>query len=360
MYDPLPIGRLTAGNRLVRSATFEFGADEGRLTDKIFSLYRDLAAGGAGLTITGMTAVSAGGSAGPIMMNSSYDGYVSDLRKIADMFHQHQSLLFVQLNHAGYKCFPGPGYDRLGVSPARIGELDFAEFSDGDLLKLKEDFAAAALKCREAGADGVQIHSSHGYLLNTFLSPLWNRRTDRYGGSKENRARLLLEIYRAVRSAVGPDYPLAAKIPFSDRTSPSVAPEDVLYACTQLASEGLDLIEISAGIDPMGGDTSFSPAENRIEGYFLDGAALIAQNVSVPVVSVGGYRTPDFIEKTLNETAVAAVSMCRPFVAEPALPNRWKTDRSRTECVSCNSCFRSQGIITCLRKGGPADQKAET
>ena len=157
----------------------------------------------------------------------------------------------------------------------------------------------------------MQIHGAHGYLINTFLSPSTNFRTDEYGGGIENRARLLFEIYDAVRQAVGKDYIVGVKFPFADLKEPAIRMEN--------------------------------------QAPFFKYASLAAEEVSVPVISVCGYRTPEAVEEALAKTKIAAVSFGRPLVREPDLPKRWKTDRGPAKCVSCNGCSRSfaDGILTC-------------
>ena len=350
MYDPFQIGNLTVKNRLVRSATFEFGADDGRITPRIIELYRELAAGGSGLLISGMQAVTSSARTSPVMVETTYDQYVDDMKQVANVIHQNGSLLFVQINHTGYKTAKIPGYDRIGVSELDVSEgFTYREATVDEIKKIVEEFGKAAKRCKEAGCDGVQIHAAHGYLISTFLSPYYNHRTDAYGGSIENRSRILFEVYDTIRNEVGNDYPVSVKLHFSDRVSPSITPDECVYVCKELEKRGIDMIEVSSGLSIAGnGESASSPLiKESQEGTFLAGAAQVANVVSVPIVSVCGYRTPDFIEKALNETPVTAVSLCRPLVREPSLPNRWKTDRTKASCISCNQCFKSSGIIAC-------------
>lgn len=350
MYDSFQIGSLAIANRLVASATFEFGADNGKVSQRIVDHYRELAAGGSGLIVSGMQTVLSSASSGSIMVDTTYDRYVDDMKKLVDAVHANGSRLFVQLNHSGYKTFKGEGYDRIGVSEKDVAEgCTFREATRDDIKRIVDAFGAAAGRVKAAGADGVQIHSGHGYLLNTFLSPYFNHRTDAYGGSIENRARILFEVYDAVRKAVGDEYPVSIKIPFSDGASPSITPDDCVFVCRELEKRGIDMIEVTSGFTMDGGASSFTPfvKDRTQEASFLAGAARVAEAVAVPVVSVCGYRTPDVIEKALDETAVTAVSLCRPIIREPNLPNRWKTDRSKATCVSCNKCFKSKGLIAC-------------
>ncbi|MDR1086270.1 MAG: NADH:flavin oxidoreductase [Deltaproteobacteria bacterium] len=351
MFDSFKIGRLTVKNRLVRSATFEFGADDGLITPRLLELYRDLAAGGSGLIITGHEGITASGRTGPSMVDTTHPQYVEKLSQIARAVHDEGSLIFVQINHGGYKTAKLDGYDRFGVSAAEVDGQPYREMTPEDIQKVTFDFAAAAKKVKEAGCDGVQIHASHGYLLCTFLSPYFNSRKDSYGGPIENRARILFDAYEAVRAAVGPDFPVGLKIHFSDRVDPTITPQDCVYAAEELTKRGLDMIEISSGITPDGGSSSFSPfvKDESKEAIFLPGAARIAQTVTqIPVISVGAYRTPSVIERSLFYAGISAVSLCRPLICEPNLPNRWRNDPAKAKCVSCNKCFTSKEIISCM------------
>lgn len=350
MYSSFKIKGLEIKNRLVASAVFEYGADNGRVTPKIEERYRRLAEGGSGLIITGMQAVSASGAVAPFMVNTEYADYVPDMRRIADTAHANGSRLIVQLQHCGSKTWSAEGYDHFAVCRTRISdEVTYHEATKAELLKVASDFARSAKLCKEAGADGVQIHAAHGYLLNSFLSPSTNHRTDEYGGAIENRARLLFEVYEAMRGEVGADYIIGVKLPFSDLNEASIQPEESVYICRELERLGIAFIEVSAGMLMDGSAASFTPIIRKGgEAPFL-GFAEQAAAVSVPVISVCGYRSPELVEKTLTETKIAAVSFGRPLVREPELPNRWKTDNSPAKCVSCNGCCRSfaDGIITC-------------
>jgi 2,4-dienoyl-CoA reductase-like NADH-dependent reductase (Old Yellow Enzyme family) len=350
MYGPFRIGNLTVKNRLVRSATFEFGANDGRIGPKITELYRSLAAGGCGLIVSGQFAVSAGGRIAPVMVDAGGEDFVSDLRALTGVVHDNGSLFFVQLSHGGYRVPGLPGYDQLAVSATTAADgRVLHEATAGEIGGIVAAFGRAARQCKEGGADGVQIHAAHGYLISTFLSPFFNRRTDDYGGPIGNRSRILMEAYDEVRRGVGPDYPVSVKINFGDGVSPSITAGECLQVCQRLDERGIDMIEISSGVSPDGSGTSFSPfAREKAEGHFLDGAAMVAKAVKAPVVSVCGYRTPAFIERTLATTPVAAVSLCRPLIREPDLPNRWKTDRGEAACLSCNKCFKpTAGIVAC-------------
>lgn len=351
MYTPFQLGNIQVSNRLVASAMFEYGAENGKITEKIKKRYLSLADGGAGLIITGMHAVSASGSVAPIMVNTEYDNYVSDMRDIANTVHEKGGKIIVQLQHCGEKTCIADGYDKFAVCEKKMSETCiYHEATKTELHKVAADFAKSALRCKEAGVDGVQIHGAHGYLINTFLSPSTNYRTDEYGGKIENRSRILFEVYDAIRQAVGNDFIIGVKFPFSDLNEKSIQPEESVFVCKELEKCGINFIEISSGMVMDNSFKSFTPVvRSNSQAPFLKYASQVANQVAIPVISVCGYRTTDVIEKALSETKISAVSFGRPLVREPNLVNRWRKDRSPAKCISCNRCCNSFGdkIITC-------------
>lgn len=361
MYSSFQIGKLTIPNRLAASAMFEYGAENGRISPKIVEHYETLAKGGAGLIITGMQGVRAKACNAPVMVHTEYETYVQDMQKLAAIVHKEGAKLFVQLQHCGAKTGKAEGYDRFSVSDVQMGDdCLYHEATKEELQKLVTDYARSAVRCRQAGADGVQIHAAHGFLLNSFLSPSTNKRTDDYGGKIENRARFVFEIYGAMREAAGKDFAIGIKFPFSDLKENSILPEESLYVCRELEKRGLDFIEVSAGMVLDGSSASFSPViRENTEATFLPFASLTAAEVSIPVISVCGYRSPAMVEKALAETKIAAVSFGRPLVREPDLPLRWKKDTSPAACISCNGCCKSfaDGIITCHAEKAEQNKK---
>ena len=360
MYTPFRLGNTQIANRLVASAMFEYGADNGKITEKIKKHYLALAGGGAGLIITGMHAVSGSGSIAPVMVNTEYNGYIRDMSDIVDAIHKRGGTVIVQLQHCGEKTCQADGYDKFAVCEKEVSEnCIYHEATKDELHKVAADFAAAALRCKEAGVDGVQIHGAHGYLINTFLSPSTNHRTDEYGGKIENRARILFEVYDAIRQAVGKEYIIGVKFPFSDLNENSIRPEESLFSCKELEKQGINFIEVSSGMVMDNSSASFTPViHNGNQAPFLRYASQLAEEVAIPVISVCGYRTPDMVEKALTETKISAVSFGRPLVREPNLPNRWKNDRSPARCISCNRCCNSfaDKIITCQVKKSQNDE----
>ena len=210
-------------------------------------------------------------------------------------------------------------------------------------------FAAAASRCKAAGADAVQIHSAHGYLLSEFLNPYFNKRADEYGGHISGRGRIVLEVYEAVRSAVGSDYPVWIKINCKDFTEPSITSDEFLWICKELDKRGIDAIEVSGGasVDTKSSSMQIIRKESD-EGSFVQEALQLADSVSASVVSVCGFRTPAIMENWLNKGGIEALSLCRPLISEPKLVSRWQNgDLRKARCISCNKCFSPQDGIAC-------------
>ena len=197
-------------------------------------------------------------------------------------------------------------------------------------------FVDAAVRAKEAGFDGVQIHAAHFFFLSRFISPAVNHRKDDYGGSTENRSRIHLEIMDGIRKGA-PDLHITIKINCSDFTFGGLGETECLAICKLLDQAGIDSIEVS------GNGTSVSGIKAHVnEGYFVSPAAKIAEVVSCPVIVVGGFRSLDTMEAVLNQTKIEMISLSRPLLREPDLPNKMRADPTTvSKCISCNRCYSS-------------------
>lgn len=348
IFEEVNVGGVKMRNRLVRSATFEMGLSDidGRMTERYEEFYAPLAEGGAGGLITGMMSVYEGGGLTPNATRIFDDSFVPSFKRLADVVHAAGSTIIVQVNHCGVKSMSMAGPSEVEVYP---GKPHSKAMTKEDIAAVTKAFGEAAARCKQAGADAVQLHGAHGYLLSQFLSPVYNKRTDEYGGPIENRARFLLEVYDEARRQVGPDYPLWVKINYADLEEPSITPEECIWVCQELERRGINAIEVSAGLGN-GRDSSPSRrvAGEAGEGYFADAARAVAAAVKVPVLSVGGFRTPAVIEAALQTDGIEAVSLCRPLIREPGLPNRWLSgDASKATCISCSKCFKPSERFGC-------------
>ncbi len=346
MFSPWHINKLIVPNRLVRSATWEGLAEEdGRASEQLHELYQTLAANKVGMIVTGLLAVSKRGKAAVRQMRIDDDRLLPYLARLVQEVHGKGAVIAAQLAHAGgqtmNKAIDGlaPLAPSAGVNLASKAQME--ELSLAQIEEIIADFVSAALRAQKAGFDAVQLHMAHAYLISQFLSPFTNQRTDRYGGSAENRRRFALEVTAAVRRALGPDYPLLIKINALDEAvANGLNFEESLMAIKELVKLGVDAVEISGGIG--GGDPEHSPSRKvksaEDEGYFLQYALEVKKAVNVPVISVGGWRSLAEVEKALSQ--VDAVALSRALICQPNLPQLWYRGESlRAQCTSCNRCF---------------------
>lgn len=357
LFEPVEINGVRLSNRILRSATWEGMCNqEGRPGVKLRDLYGVLARGGAGLIITGYTFVRPEGRQTPGKMGIYTDEFKGDFVRLADTVHEEGGLIAVQLVHAGGQTDTMMA-GRRPLAPSSIETKQFpekpVEISPDEIGEIVNAFGEAAFRVKDWGFDAVQLHGAHGYLINQFLSPLTNRRSDEYGGSIENRCRFLMEVYGKVREAVGKTFPVLIKINANDNLEGGLSEDDALHAAKALSGAGIDAIEVSAGTTVSG---ELSPSRVKIdrpekEAYNLDMARRIKESVTCPVIVVGGIRSWEVAESSVGQDGVDLVAMCRPFIREPALPLRWKEgDRRPAECISCNGCFRpgfKEGGIYC-------------
>ncbi len=351
LFERTRINGITLPNRLVRSATWErMASPDGSMTDRLFKVYEDLAKGGVGLIITGYAFVMKDEQPNPGMMGIYDDRFIEQYRSLTEMSHRHGSPIVLQIAYGGTQTKHRPE-ERTIWSPSGVPEMATGvagrEMTREDISTLVRAFGDAGRRAKEAGFDGVQIHGAHGYFLSQFLNPYHNRRTDEYGGPIENRSRIVMEVLEEIRRRVGEDFPVMIKINSRDYVENGATFEDCLYVCRELSRRGIDAIEISGGILAAGQKAYFArPGINtpEKEAYFAEDAARIAEEIDTPVILVGGLRSPEVMEKLLNETKIEYFALSRPFLTEPALVKRWESgDREKAECVSCNQCRTEEG-----------------
>ena len=358
LFEKATINGMTLNNRFVRSATWEGMCDkDGRPTPRLASCYKDLAAGGVGLIITGYAFVRPDGKQLPGKMGIHSDDFADEMRALARAVHDEGGRICMQLVHAGGQTTTKTA-GRRPLAPSSVKVEQFPEEPEAmtkeDINEIVAAFGEGARRAKMYGFDAVQLHAAHGYLINQFLSPLTNRRTDGYGGPVQNRCRFLLEVYRRVRSEVGPGFPVLVKLNGSDNLEGGLVLEDAVYASRLLDEEKIDAIEVSGGTSASGEKT---PVRIKIdapdrEAYNLSLAGEIKKAVRCPVMAVGGFRSLEVINKAITEDGIDYISMARPFIREPRLIKRWKEgDRSPARCISCNGCFKpglKEGGIYCV------------
>ena len=325
----LPNGT-TIKNRFFKSAMSEgMGTRDFQPKKNIATLYKRWAEGGTGLIITGNIMVDPKGTAEPGNIVFDKNSNMEILKNWANQGQQHGAKVMVQLNHPGKQAPKTIAKETVAPSAVPLGNGLNKLFSTpralttSEVEELVQKFVTSAKVAKEAGFSGVQIHAAHGYLISQFLSPHDNRRTDKYGGSLENRMRFLKEIYLGMREELGKDFTIGIKINSTDFKEDGLTEEDSLKTIIELANLGLDFVEISGGTyerPAMMGATSKST--NQI--FFAEYSKKLKQKIEIPVVVTGGIRSINAMNTLLNDNTTDFIGIARPLTIDPNIPNKIK------------------------------------
>jgi 2,4-dienoyl-CoA reductase-like NADH-dependent reductase (Old Yellow Enzyme family) len=356
LFEPMTIKNMELRNRFVRSATYDKFSDErGHVTDKRIKLFADLADGGVGLIITGLTYVHPSGQLAAFESSLATDDCIPGLKRLTAAVHDRGAKIAVQLYHTGRenaRFLKAKGQQALAPSFVPNDPYftqDYRQMTEEELWEIIEAFGDAAKRAREAEFDAIQVHAAHVYLLSQFLSPFTNRRQDAWGGTLIERLRLHREIYRNIREKAGEDYQMLVKIGVQDGFSDGLEFSEGEQAAQLLAQWGFDALEISHGL--RGKSYKESEFPNKInsierEAYFRPWCRKIRGLVDVPIMMVGGLRTFKLMEEVVKSGDADFISLSRPLIREPGIINEWKRgNRGRPACISCNQCLEA------LRKG---------
>jgi 2,4-dienoyl-CoA reductase-like NADH-dependent reductase (Old Yellow Enzyme family) len=346
LFDPGTLAGLRLKNRIVRSATFEKLADEdGFVTDALIRLYEDLAEGGSGLIITGHALVHPSGRTIRQMLCIHSDLYGEGLKRLTDAVHARGGIIAIQLNHGGRQCRPLVLGGAEPMAPSAVYDPATKAMpramTDTEIWAMVDAFADAAWRAQAAGFDAVQLHAAHGYLLSSFLSPHTNRRDDYWGGDEERRSHFPEEAVKAVRRAVGDEYPVLMKMNADDQIPGGILPEESGRQAARLVSSGLDAVEVSGGM--MESKTRIirpDILEPSQEAYYRYAGKAWKERLAVPIFLTGGMRTREVMEDVLEKGEADFFGMSRPLIREPNLPLVLQEGKGRAECVSCNKCTR--------------------
>lgn len=353
LFEPADFLGIKLKNRFVRSATAEnmAGADGG-VTDALLSLYTSLADGQIGLIITSAAFPKRDWFPAPVplLLYIDDDGFIPGLKTLVDTAHSRGSAIMMQM-------VPPAVVGSKAVGPSTLSEEvglpAVREMTVGEIESSVETFGEAGRRAREAGFDGVQLHICHGDTFSRFISPMFNRRDDRYGGSHENRARFIVESVQAIKSAAGEDYPVLVKMNISDFCTGGMTIDDSEAIAEIICNNGVSAVEPSGG-GPGSSYTAGGPVDKKLwhEGYFVDYAARIKQATGAPVIIVGGFRSFDQVEKVIADGKGDLIAMSRPFIREPGLIKRWMAGDTRpSDCTSCSGClarYRNYDPILCV------------
>lgn len=347
IFEPVELGPLAVGNRLIRSATWlGLAGPGGEVTERLLARYAELGAGGVGLVVTGYASVSPEGRHAPGMLGAHADALVPGLTQLAEAIHRGGAKACLQLVHAGGQTRSGWIEGSAPVAPSFLPHPQYPEvprqLSQEGIARIISDFGRAGARAREAGFDLVQLHAAHGFLINQFLSPATNHRTDRYGGTLRNRFWFLQQVVTSVQGLAGMDFPVLVKLSGADFVPEGFSIEEACHVAEWLQTQGVCLIEVSGGT-PASGDmgpsrSGVKPGEG--EAYFRDLASAVKRRVQCPVALVGGLRRVETLRDLLLEGVADFFSLSRPLIWEPDLPKRWASgDTVPARCISCNGCF---------------------
>jgi 2,4-dienoyl-CoA reductase (NADPH2) len=369
LMSPGRIADLELKNRILLAAMgSNFAEPDGTCGERIQAYYEERARGGAGLLIMETATVAwPAGSTMPNMVGFSEERFLPGLQELATRVHRHGAKIAAQLNHGGkvaqedvaagrpilVPSIPSRGSSDMFalLTPEEIANFVKAAGPDGkgpryhemtqaDIDEVVGQFAAAAGIARQAGFDGIEIHAGHGYVLSSFLSPAVNKRSDAYGGSRENRARMLCEVIAAVRSEVGPGFPILVRLDAKEfRVDGGIEPEDAVVTAQLAERAGADALDVSAyGNVAIGIAFTEAPLVHQ-PGGFLEFARAVKQAVSIPVIAVGRIEV-DAAERGLQAGDFDFVAMGRKLLADPELPNKLAAGKPETirPCIYCYVC----------------------
>ncbi len=339
IQEKLKVRNLTIRNRIVFPPFVTgYSNPDGTVGDRQIRFYTDIARGGAGMVIVGATAVAPEGSGWMGNTRIDSDNHIPGLKKLFDAVKREGSTVGIQLFHAGISSNTRRTGGLPLVAPSALACPDGSgvahELSLDEITSLEDAFVKASSRAFSAGADFVEIHCAHGYLINQFLSPLSNRRADDYGGSPENRARFALNIIENTRAALGKDMVVGVRIGGDEFTEGGYTIDYAKTFSQWMAEKGADYIHVSAGMTPQG-------IEQMYGGGFVRLAAEIREATKLPVICVGAIKTLEKAEEILAAGAADLVAVGRAMVADPELVKKsFRGDEKEVmECLDCWTCF---------------------
>ncbi|MGF1700850.1 NADH:flavin oxidoreductase/NADH oxidase family protein [Photobacterium makurazakiensis] len=316
----LPCGVIIK-NRLMKSAMSDSLADgEGNPTEAQIRLYERWAEGGIGLSVVGEVQVDPRFPEKPGNLVLDEKSNLKALRVLTSRASINNAHIWPQLGHAGGLAYQ-PLSQPKGPSALKVGEFQCSGMTEKEVAQLPDIYAKAAIIAKEAGFTGVQIHAGHGFLLSQFLSPLFNRRKDQYGGSIKARSQIVVEIIERVRCAVGCTFPIGIKMNTSDLLDGGLTQEDALKVVRILDQTSIDLIELSGGSYFPGAESSSDSASSG--PYFVNFAEKARHLTNIPLIVTGGFKTREQVVDTLHSGVVNLVGLGRALILRPELPNAW-------------------------------------
>ncbi|MEW6530459.1 MAG: NADH:flavin oxidoreductase [Thermodesulfobacteriota bacterium] len=384
LFTPFTIGPVKIKNRFVASACEDnLATEDGMLTDAIVRKYQRLAKGQVGLIISSHLSVHPLGRTRRYQLGIYSDSMILGLRNIVESVHKESGKIVFQLGHAGLSATR----EVIGRPPMGPSTEEFP-MGDDSIAEVITAFGLAAERAVEAGADGIQLHAAHGYLINEFLSPFFNHRDDAWGGSEENRFRLMNEIVTAVKKVLPKRMALLVKLNAHDHTKQEgITPGLAVNYAKRLANLEIDGLEVSCGTSSLSpwnmcrGDIPVSEILKNVpesrktkaeqflekmrenctfrEGYNVEAAGMMRPVMGgLPLFAVGGWRHLSAMEQAIVAGDTDLIPLCRPLIREPSLVKRFREGKTKSaSCTSCNRCLVAVGSdlpVRCYYRGLPA------
>jgi 2,4-dienoyl-CoA reductase-like NADH-dependent reductase (Old Yellow Enzyme family) len=356
VFSPLTVNNMALPNRIVfPPIATNLGDKDGFVTDELIRYLAARARGGTGLIIVENTAVNLEGRSLDREPRLDDDRYIEAFQRLADEIHKEGARVAIQLHHGGRST----SEKVTGCTPAAPSAVTCPVFKEKprcmtleDIHRTIEDFASAARRAQQAGADAVEIHGASGFLPAQFLSPYANKRTDSYGGSLENRLRFSVELLRTMRARVGPDYPIGYRFSGDEYIAGGLTLEDHKAIAPELVAAGADMLHVTAGVLENLEEVGIVPADKKHEGWHNHLAAGIKEVVSAWVITVGRITSLATAEDVLARGQADLVSIGRALIADPQLVNKSRHGRQQeiVKCKQCNGCIQSlynTGVIRC-------------
>jgi len=343
IFDPIRIGKLEAKNRIMFAPTMtSFANLDGSVSDKQVFFLRRIAEGGVGIIVKGHAYIDDIASKGYKRMQGCHRSGLG-LERIPKEVRKYDCVCILQLNHIGPKADPSltkgpprgpsPQVSYFLKKPVAVQMLSLEEIE-----KIVKDYGEAAARAEEAGFDGVEIHGAHNYLMSQFISPNYNLRNDKYGGSFEGRMRFALEVISGIKEHVTDDFIVGFRFNGAELTEGGLPPEEGLRIAEILEKAGVDYLSVSqtTTVKLAGFLTTYHPP-----GRFIYLPERVKERVSVPVVGVGGLHQPELIREVLKENKMDIVAICRGLIADPDIVRKIKEGRPEEQrlCIRCNLCL---------------------
>ena len=314
LFDQTQFKYLKLKNRVFKAAMVDCGSwENGKLGENLLKRYDELSKNEIGTIITGTILVDSPPGLEP-MCRIDNDAYIEEYKKLTNMVHKNGANIIAQLH--------------------TLRELDIPV---EEIHRVADLFADAAIRAKKAGFDGIEVCANHHVSLSQFLSPMFNHRTDEYGGSDENRARFVIEIIKKIREKIGDEYIILLKLNSEDDDQNGITPDGFITACKMAEQAGVDMIEVT-------GMKWKKNRENKL--VYFDMGKTLADILKIPVLVTGGVKNLNAANDALNNSNIQYIGICRAFLSEPDILVKWKNcEDKKSQCVSCMNCYKIDNSI---------------